>query len=131
MIDEKYLKIRWFSGTGAGGQHRNRTQNCCEVIHLPTGFKVTGQNSRSRTENKRQAIEGIEAQLKQMAKTETLEKVNYLREKAASNGRVRTYDFKQGLVTDHRSGKTAEIGQFLDAKIDLTKFSQTEISKNQ
>lgn len=57
MIDEKEISIRWHSGTGAGGQHRNRTQNCCEITHLPSGFKAVGTESRSRQDNKKTALE--------------------------------------------------------------------------
>lgn len=124
MIDEKEISIRWHSGTGAGGQHRNRTQNCCEITHLPTGFKAVGTESRSRQDNKKAALERLEKKLADKTKVEAATKMNAARKAAAENGRIRTYDFGRGLVTDHRSGKTADMGRFMDGKVDLASFSQ-------
>ena len=122
-INKKDISIRWYSGTGAGGQHRNRTQNCCEVTHLLTGFKASGTESRSRKENERKAMDRLFEQLQDEKKVKEAERINQLRKQATENGRIRTYDFKQGLAIDHRSGKTAPLNQFMDGKIDLTKFS--------
>lgn len=127
MINEEDIDIRWFSGTGAGGQHRNRTQNCCEVTHRPSGLKATGQNSRSRLDNKAEALRTLEERLASSEDAKYAAYVNSLRERAMANGRVRTYDFKQGLAIDHRSGKTAPLDRFLDGKVDLTKFSQKDL----
>lgn len=55
-LTKKDFTIEWFSGQGAGGQHRNKHQNCCRIIHDETGFMETGQNSRSRVENQRDAF---------------------------------------------------------------------------
>lgn len=123
MLLDKDLEIRWFSGTGAGGQHRNKTQNCCEVIHIPTGLKATGQNGRSRLQNVADAKEELAKRLENVEEAKYLEYVNGLRKKAMENGRIRTYDFKQGLVYDHRSNKTANLEQVLNGKVDLFKFS--------
>lgn len=90
---------------------------------MPTGFKATGQNSRSRLDNRAEAIKTIEEKLANNEEAKYLAYVNELRKRAEQNGRIRTYDFKQGLVTDHRSGKTSDLGRFLDGKVDLFKFS--------
>ncbi len=55
-ITKKDFKIDWFSGTGAGGQHRNKHQNCCRMTHPDSGAKATGQESRSQKENLRNAF---------------------------------------------------------------------------
>ena len=55
-LTKKDFKLEWFSGTGAGGQHRNKTQNCCRITHIESGIMCTGQNSRSRVENQRDAF---------------------------------------------------------------------------
>lgn len=54
-VEEKDFVYEWYSGTGPGGQHRNKTQNCCRCRHEPTGIQATGARSRSREENKRSA----------------------------------------------------------------------------
>ncbi len=129
MLNEKDISIRWFSGTGAGGQHRNRTQNCCEITHIPTGFKATGQNNRSRVQNQSDAMSELEKRVGESEDAKYHAYVNELRKKAEARGRIRTYDFKQGLAIDHRSGKTAPIGKFLDGKVDLLSFSSTGIKE--
>lgn len=58
-LTKKDFKLEWFSGTGAGGQHRNKTQNCCRITHLDTGLTATGQTSRSRVENQRNAFNSL------------------------------------------------------------------------
>jgi len=55
-ITKKDLKITWFSGKGAGGQHRNKHQNCCRIKHSETGIIVTGQEERSREQNLKNAF---------------------------------------------------------------------------
>ena len=54
-ITEDQFRYEWFSGTGKGGQHRNKHQNCCRCIHEPTGIQANGTNSRSREDNKQAA----------------------------------------------------------------------------
>jgi protein subunit release factor A len=55
-LTKKDFRIEWFSGTGAGGQHRNKHQNCCRIIHLGTGLKAQGTESRERASNQRKAF---------------------------------------------------------------------------
>ena len=54
-VTEDQFRFEWFSGTGKGGQHRNKHQNCCRCIHEPTGIQANGTNSRSREDNKQAA----------------------------------------------------------------------------
>lgn len=55
-LTKKDFRIEWYSGTGAGGQHRNKHMNCCRIIHIETGLKAQGVDSRSRVENQRNAF---------------------------------------------------------------------------
>lgn len=55
-LTKKDFRIEWFSGTGCGGQHRNKHQNCCRIIHIETGLKAQGTESRSRVSNQRTAF---------------------------------------------------------------------------
>jgi len=91
------LKIDWFSGTGAGGQHRNKHQNCCRMTHIPTGIMVTAQEERSRDQNQRVAFKRLADKLIPIMKQE-VQKERY----AAPEERVRTYHEPQDRVTDHR-----------------------------
>jgi len=58
-VTKKDFVINWFSGTGAGGQHRNKHQNCCRLVHPESGATATGQNSRSREDNLRDAFKKL------------------------------------------------------------------------
>jgi hypothetical protein len=58
-ITKKDLKIDFFSGTGAGGQHRNKHQNCCRIHHFVSGASATGQSNRNRQSNIREAMLGL------------------------------------------------------------------------
>lgn len=58
-LTKKDFEITWFSGSGAGGQHRNKHQNCCRIKHIATGILSTGQSQRDRQSNVREAFDGI------------------------------------------------------------------------
>jgi protein subunit release factor A len=58
-LTKKDFHIEWFSGTGAGGQHRNKHQNCCRITHIATGLRANGQNARDRVTNQRTAFEAL------------------------------------------------------------------------
>lgn len=58
-LTKKDFKVEWYSGQGAGGQHRNKHQNCCRITHVATGLKAQGTESRERTTNQRVAFERL------------------------------------------------------------------------
>jgi len=62
-LTKKDFRLEWYSGTGKGGQHRNKHQNCCRIIHLETGIKAQGANSRDRITNQREAFERLIARI--------------------------------------------------------------------
>jgi peptide chain release factor 1 len=92
------FEVQWFSGTGKGGQHRNKHQNCCRVIHKPTGISANGTSSRSREDNLRAAMAVCRARV---AEAMHKDKDRY----AAGFERVRTYHEPDNRVTDHASGR--------------------------
>lgn len=96
-VTEDQFVYEWFSGTGKGGQHRNKHQNCCRCIHTPTGIQANGTNSRSREDNKRAAyitcLSRVQAHFHR-------DKERFL----AGTERVRTYHEPDNRVTDHASG---------------------------
>ena len=62
-LTKKDFKVEWFSGTGAGGQHRNKHPNCCRITHIETGISSNGTESKSRETNKRKAFERLTKKL--------------------------------------------------------------------
>jgi peptide chain release factor 1 len=96
-VTEEQFRYEWFSGTGKGGQHRNKHQNCCRCIHEPTGIQANGTNSRSREDNKRAAyitcLSRVQAHFHK-------DKERFL----AGNERIRTYHEPDNRVVDHASG---------------------------
>lgn len=99
-LTKKDFKLEWFSGTGAGGQHRNKHQNCCRITHIESGFMETGQNSRERSTNQREAFTKLAKRV--------IAFLQVVHAKEISNERIRTYHEPRNTVTDHASGLTQE-----------------------
>ena len=97
---KKDFKIDWFSGTGAGGQFRNKNQNSCRITHIKTGITATCQNHRERTSNQRDAFKTLARRLLAYYAVEDN------RDEHKSNERIRTYHKERNVVTDHASGLT-------------------------
>ena len=100
QITEEEFRFEWFSGTGKGGQHRNKHQNCCRCIHEPTGISANGTNSRSREDNKQSAYNTC---MSRVAAHFHKDKERFL----AGEERIRTYHEPDNRVTDHASGFTS------------------------
>lgn len=96
-ITEDQFCYEWFSGTGKGGQHRNKHQNCCRCIHEPTGIQANGTNSRSREDNRRSAYITCLSRVQAHFHKDT---ARYL----AGSERIRTYHECDNRVVDHASG---------------------------
>lgn len=111
-ITEDQFRFEWFSGTGKGGQHRNKHQNCCRCIHEPTGIQANGTNSRSREDNRRAAYTTCLSRIQAHFHKDT---ERYL----AGTERIRTYHECDNRVTDHASGYTDTYTNVM-AKGDLT-----------
>lgn len=91
------LRIDWFSGTGAGGQHRNKHMNSCRMTHIPTGIVAQSQDERSREANKRKAFRRLAEKLVPMMVREE-QRQRY----AAGHERIRNYHQPDDRVTDKR-----------------------------
>jgi len=96
-VAEDQFRYEWFSGTGKGGQHRNKHQNCCRCIHEPTGIQSNGTNSRSREDNRKSAYITCLSRVRAHFHKDT---ERYL----AGNERIRTYHECDNRVVDHSSG---------------------------
>lgn len=97
-LNRKDLNYDWFSGTGAGGQHRNKHMNCLRLKHIPTGIRVTAQNARDRVTNEREAMEKLTVRVKSFLHPEAVKE----RFKAKEN--IRSYREPDNIVKDHASG---------------------------
>jgi peptide chain release factor 1 len=96
-VTEDQFRFEWYSGTGKGGQHRNKHQNCCRCIHEPTGITANGTSSRSREDNKRNAYIVCRSRVERSFHKD---KERYL----AGSERIRTYHEPDNRVVDHASG---------------------------
>lgn len=103
------LRIEWFSGTGPGGQFRNKRQNSCRVIYLPTG-RVETRQGRSRENNRRDAIAALAQQLALDRQASMQSDVNTVRVNQIGTGlrseKIRTYREKDNRVVNHLNGRT-------------------------
>lgn len=96
VITEDQFRFEWFSGTGKGGQHRNKHQNCCRCIHEPTGITANGTNSRSREDNRLAAYNTCRSRVVAHFHED---KERFL----AGTERIRTYHEPDNRVVDHAS----------------------------
>lgn len=122
-IDPKDLKIDTFRSSGAGGQHINKTSSAIRVTHLPTGMVVECQDERSQFKNKDKAMRVLRARLLESKQEEQRSAIAADRRSQVGTGdrseRIRTYNFPQGRVTDHRIGLTLyKIDSILDGALD-------------
>jgi len=118
--NKKDLKIEYARGTGPGGQNRNKLETACKITHLPTGITAYADERQRRTSYKK-AMKVIEERLRNLVEEQRAEEKKARRDHAIHNTkRVRTYDFKSGVVTDHRTGKKASLKEVLGkGRIDL------------
>lgn len=98
---KKDFKIDWFSGTGPGGQNRNKVQTCVRITHIPSGLTATGQRDRSRTANFRSAFQDLGAKLKPWIEAQIRKQAPEISKTAET---IRTYHFADNRVVDHASG---------------------------
>lgn len=141
-INPADLRIDTYCASGAGGQYVNRTETAIRITHLPTGIVVQCQDEKSQLKNKEKAMRVLRARVKDLAVREQTEAIAADRKNQVGSGdrseRIRTYNFPQGRVTDHRIGLTlykldavlnGELDEFINALITADqskKLSETK-----
>ncbi len=123
QINPEELRVDVFRASGAGGQHVNKTESAVRITHLPTGIVVECQDDRSQHRNKEKAMKVLAARLKDRQTRETQAREAAHRKSLIGSGdrseRIRTYNFPQGRVTDHRINLTLyKIDRILDGELD-------------
>jgi len=124
VLNPAELRIDTYRASGAGGQHVNKTESAIRVTHLPTGIVVECQDSRSQHKNKERALAVLAARIRDKQAREQQAKTASTRKLLIGSGdrseRIRTYNFPQGRVTDHRIGLTLySLDSIMQGQLDL------------
>jgi peptide chain release factor 1 len=141
QIDPNDLRVDIFRSSGPGGQSVNTTDSAVRITHLPTGMVVSCQDEKSQHKNKAKALKILRARLLDKARQEKQMEISEKRRTQVGTGerseRIRTYNFPQGRVTDHRIGLTLyRLDEVLEGDLDevlnaLTTHYQAEALKGQ
>ena len=143
-INPTDLKIDTFCSSGAGGQHVNKTESAIRITHLPTGIVVECQDERSQYKNKDRAMKILRSRIYEAAMEEQNSKIAAERKLQVGTGdrseRIRTYNYPQGRMTDHRIGLTlykldailnGDLDEIFDALITSARAEQLKASINE
>ncbi|MGE7622097.1 peptide chain release factor 1 [Viridibacillus sp. NPDC096237] len=122
-IADKDIRVDIYHASGAGGQHVNKTASAVRMTHIPTGVVVAMQDERSQLKNRDKAMKVLRARVYDKLQQEAQDEYNAERKSAVGTGdrseRIRTYNFPQNRVTDHRIGLTIQkLDQIIEGKID-------------
>ena len=123
VINPAEIRIDTYRASGAGGQHINKTDSAVRITHLPTGIVVECQDDRSQHRNKAQAMSVLAARIKDAQLRAQQSREAATRKSLIGSGdrseRIRTYNFPQGRITDHRINLTLyKIDQIMDGDLD-------------
>jgi len=132
-IDPKDIRVDVYRSSGHGGQSVNTTDSAVRITHLATGLMVTCQDEKSQHKNKTKALRVLRARLKERMEEEQAEKVSSLRRSQVSTGdrsaKIRTYNFPQNRVTDHRISLTVyNLESVIEGNLD--EFTATLMAKD-
>ena len=122
-IDPGDLRIDTYRASGAGGQHINKTDSAVRITHLPTGIVASSQDGRSQHDNKDKAMRALRARVYEMVQREQEEALGSERRSKIGSGdrseKIRTYNYPQNRVTDHRIGLTIQqLDRIMEGKLD-------------
>jgi protein subunit release factor A len=109
-MDDKDIRIQWYSGTGAGGQYRNKHQNSCRLVHVPTGIQALGTKNRERAANMRDAMAALERRVEESKEVK--------KERRNDQLVVRTYHFERNEVIDYATDLRRPVADTLNGDLD-------------
>ncbi len=142
-IDPKDIRTDVYRSSGAGGQHINKTSSAVRMTHLPTGIVVAMQDERSQQQNREKAMRILKARVYDYYQSQEEDAYNKERKNAVGTGdrseRIRTYNFPQNRVTDHRIGLTlnkldrvmGELNEIIEALILDDQAKKMEALRNE
>lgn len=120
-IPESDLKIEWYSGTGSGGQFRNKHQNSCRLTHIPTGIVCTAQ-TRSRENSYREALSTLVSRVQEQKDSAYYSKRSAEKQQQVGSGqrgdKIRTLRFQDDQATDHRTNKRIKAAAYMRGNMD-------------
>ncbi len=121
-LNDRDIQIEWYSGTGAGGQHRNKHQNSCRLTHIPTGITAISQ-CRSRQNSLDEAKTALEKKvIDTLYRDHKSSQASNRKQQVGSGQRgdkIRTYRFQDDMVHDHRTGKHASCERVMKGQLNL------------
>lgn len=116
----KDFKVIYTRGSGPGGQHKNKVETCVVITHIPTGMTERSQDTRSRSQNEKLAMERLQNALQEEYERQQDEKKARERYDRITNGKViKTYNYARNEVKDHRTGKKANLKKVLNGNLEL------------
>ena len=123
QINKSDLRIDTYRASGAGGQHINKTDSAVRITHLPTGIVATSQDGRSQHDNRDKAMKALEARVYDYFQSQQTEAIDSERKSKVGTGdraeKIRTYNYPQNRVTDHRIGLTIQqLDRIIEGKLD-------------
>jgi peptide chain release factor 1 len=123
-VNKADIRIDTYRSSGAGGQHVNKTDSAVRITHLPTGIVVECQDERSQHKNRARAMSLLQAKLLDSAQEKIIQEQALERRDLVGTGdrseRIRTYNFPQGRITDHRIDLTLyRLSEVLEGDLDL------------
>ncbi|MHC4824297.1 MAG: peptide chain release factor 1 [Planctomycetota bacterium] len=120
-LDEEELEITAMRSSGPGGQHVNKTSSAIRVIHLPTGMQVKCQEDKSQLRNKARALDLLRAKLYEIEREKRAAERSEMRRTQVGTGdrsmRIRTYNYPQNRVTDHRLGESFSLEKIVEGQL--------------
>lgn len=119
-LPKKDLKIEYMRGSGPGGQRKNKKSTACRITHKPTGISAYA-DERSQSHSKKKALAELEKRIEEEKTNKIARDKKQRRDDKIKNSEIiRTYDYKNKVVKDHRTGKRARLEDIIkDARIDL------------
>ncbi|HSG30133.1 MAG TPA: peptide chain release factor 1 [Thermodesulfobacteriota bacterium] len=138
-IDEKDLRVDTYRASGPGGQHVNKTDSAIRITHMPTGVVAQCQDERSQHKNRAKAMRMLKAKIYELEEEKRQSEISNIRKNMVGSGdrseKIRTYNYKDVRVTDHRIGLTLhKLEQILEGELDelidaLNDYQQNESLK--